>query len=149
MVAFGAVLVAGGEIITPEAFPAKAALVGASPKAGRAAVRHEGVHAFESRPAGRDVEDVLRRRHRNGERARPGRGFPRPRGKPTHTDGFLGGVFKIGKSSERSAPVLGRSKSPKGDAVGNRRKPPVERSRLRPRTAALRILKTSPKEALI
>ena len=59
LVAFGAVMVADCLIMTPKAFPTKAAFVIANPKAGRAAVRHEGVHAFESRPAGRDVENVL------------------------------------------------------------------------------------------
>ena len=59
LVAFGAVMVADCLIMTPKAFPTKAAFVIANPKAGRAAVRHEGVHAFKSRPAGRDVEHVL------------------------------------------------------------------------------------------
>ena len=71
LVAFGAVLVADGEMITPKALPTKVAFAGAGPPAGRAAVRHAGFHDFYFRPPGRVVENSFHAGGGAGARSEP------------------------------------------------------------------------------
>src|ERR1039458_4248907 len=112
----------------------KAAFAGTGPKAGRAVGGHAGFHDFESRPIFRVVEKFFSRGRRgNGERARPGRSFPRPRGKPARTDGLPSRIYSVGiqrkgaKRQRRQPETMkfenetaGRLHSPKGEPCAGR-----------------------------